>query len=49
MVPFFQKYKNSNSGSQGRKLEKVIATISAEFGLFLIHIIKVVIFSKLND
>jgi hypothetical protein len=49
MVPFFQKYKNLNSGSQGRKLEKVIATICAEFGLFLIYIIKVVIFSKLKD
>jgi hypothetical protein len=49
MVPFFQKYKNSNSGSQGRKLEKVIATICVEFGLFLIYILKVVIFSKLKD
>ena len=49
MVPIFQKNKNLNSGSQGRKLEKVIATIFAEFDLFSISIIKFVIFPKLED
>ena len=47
MVPIFQKNKNLNSSSQERKLEKVIATIFAEFCLFplftkILHIPKTV-------